>query len=48
MPGKKKNRSEGQIIEKPCEHSRGRSFGPFFVKLSKDQIWVMLGQKLGQ
>ena len=52
-----KTRSVGQIIDEPCEHSRGHSFGPIFIKLAqKDhldnicqvQIWVMSGQKLGQ
>ena len=40
-----KTRPVGQIIEKPCEHSRGHSFGPIFIKLSQDQIWIILGQK---
>ena len=31
-----KTRSVGQIIEKICEHSRGHSFGPIFIKLSQD------------
>ena len=43
-----KARSVGQIMEKPCEHSRGHSFGPIFIKLSQDRIWVIPGQKLGQ
>ena len=38
----------GQIIEKPCEHSRAHSFGPIFIKLCQDRMWVMSGQKLGQ
>ena len=29
-----KTRSVGQIKEKPCEHSRGHSFGPIFIKLA--------------
>ena len=29
-------RSVGQIIEKPCEHSRGQSFGPIFIKLAQN------------
>ena len=29
-----KSRSLGQIIEKPCEHSRGYTFQPIFMKLS--------------
>ena len=53
-----KTRSVGQIMEKPCEHSRGQSFGPIFIKLAQNdhldnisvqvRIWVTLGQKLGQ
>ena len=31
-----KTRSKGQIMEKPCEHSRGHSFGPIFIKLGQD------------
>ena len=31
-----KTRSVGQIIEKPCEHSRGHSFGPIFIKLAQN------------
>ena len=45
-PGSK-TRSVGQIMEKPCEHSRGHSFGPIPIKL-QDQIWIIPGQKLGQ
>ena len=34
-----KTRSVGQIMEKPCEHSRGQSFGPIFIKLTqKDHL----------
>ena len=29
-------RSVGQIMEKPCEHSRGQSFGPIFIKLAQN------------
>ena len=29
-----KTRSVGQIKEKPCEHSRGHSFCPIFIKLA--------------
>ena len=29
-------RSVGQIIEKPCEYSRGQSFGPIFIKLAQN------------
>ena len=31
-----KTRSVGQIIEKPCEHSRGHIFGPIFIKLAQN------------
>ena len=34
-PGSK-TRSVGQIIEKPCEHSRGHSFGPIIIKLAQN------------
>ena len=50
-----KTRSVGQIIEKPCEHSRGNSFCPIFIKLAQNDhldnisvivlIWVMSGSK---
>ena len=34
----------GQIIEKPCVHSRGHSFHPIFMKFGQnvylDKIWV--------
>ena len=43
-----KSRSVGQIIEKPYEHSRDHSFGPIFIKVSRDRIWIIPGQKLGQ
>ena len=50
-----KTRSVGQIMEKPCEHSRGHSFGPILIILAQNEqylsqvrIWMMLGQKLGQ
>ena len=49
-----KTRSVGQIMEKPCEHSRGQTFGPIYIKLAQNvqylsqvRIWMMLGQKLG-
>ena len=29
-------RSVGQIMEKPCEHSRGHSLGPIFIKLAQN------------
>ena len=29
-------RSVGQIMEKPCEHSRGHIFGPIFIKLAQN------------
>ena len=31
-----KTRSVGQIIGKPCEHSRGHIFSPIFMKLGQD------------
>ena len=31
-----KTRSVGQIMEKPCEHSRGHIFGPTFIKLGQN------------
>ena len=31
-----KPRSVGQIMEKPCEHSRGHSFVPIFIKLAQN------------
>ena len=31
-----KTRSVGQIMEKPCEHSRGHSFGQIFIKLAQN------------
>ena len=34
-PGSK-SRSVGQIMEKPCENSRGHSFGPIFIKLAQN------------
>ena len=41
-----KTRSVGQIKEKPCEHSRGHSFCPIFIKLAPndhlDNILVKL------
>ena len=46
-PGSK-TRSVGQNIEKTCEHSRGHIFWLIFIKLGQDQIWIILGQKLGQ
>ena len=30
------SRSVGQIMEKPCEHSRGHIFGPIFIKLAQN------------
>ena len=47
LPGSK-TRSVGQIIEKPFEHSRSHSFGPIFIEIGQDQIWIIPGQKLGQ
>ena len=31
-----KTRSVDQIIEKPCEHTRGHSFGPIIIKLAQN------------
>ena len=31
-----KTRSVGQIMEKPCEHSRGHIFGTIFIKLAQN------------
>ena len=31
-----KTRSVGQIMEKPCEHSRGHIFVPIFIKLAQN------------
>ena len=31
-----KTRSVGQIMEKPCEHSRSHSFGPIFIQLAQN------------
>ena len=31
-----KTRSVRQIMEKPCEHSRGHSFGPIIIKLAQN------------
>ena len=31
-----KTRSVGQIMEKPCEHSRGHSFGSIVIKLAQN------------
>ena len=54
-----KTRSLGQILEKPCVHSRGHSFDSKLMKLNQNandhntmylgqvRNWVMLGQKLG-
>ena len=48
-----KTRSLGQILEKPCEHSRGHIFDHKFMKLCQNVIhhyvevkfqnWVILG-----
>ena len=53
-----KTRSLGQILEKPCEHSRGHIFDNKFMKLCQNVIhhnvevkfqnWVILGQELGR
>ena len=47
LPGSK-IRSLGQIIEKPFEHSRSHSFGPIFIEIGQDQIWIIPSLKLGQ
>ena len=47
LPGSK-TRSVGQIIEKPCEHFRDHIFWLIFIKLGQVQVWMFLGQKLGQ
>ena len=39
LPGSK-TRSVGQIIEKPFEHSRIHNFGPIFIEIGQDQIWI--------
>ena len=31
-----KTRSVGHIMEEPCEHSLGHSFGPIFIKLAQN------------
>ena len=33
-----KTRLVGQIIEKPCEHCRGHSFGPVIIKLAQNEL----------
>ena len=53
-----KTRSVGQIMEKPCEHSRGHSFGPIIIKLAQNdcldnfsakfEYRLCRGQKQGQ
>ena len=44
-----KTSSLGQIIEKPCVHSRGHIFSPILMKLGQnvclDKIWVIWGSK---
>ena len=47
LPGSK-TRSVGQIIEKPCEHFKDHIFWLIFIKLGQVQVWMFLGQKLGQ
>ena len=34
-----------QIIEKPCEHSRGHSICPIFIELGQDRIWIIPDKK---
>ena len=43
-----KTKSEGQIIEIPCEHSRSHNLSPIFIKVGQDLICIMSGQKQGQ
>ena len=53
-----KTRSLGQILEKPCVHSKGQIFSPIFITLgqnvclyeilNKFEKGVMSDQKLGQ
>ena len=43
-----KTSSVGQIIEKPCEQSRCHNFGPIFIQLSQDRLWIITGPKLCQ
>ena len=39
-----KTRSVGQIMEKPCVHSRGHIFGPIFIKLAQTEILFILSK----
>ena len=39
-----KPRSVGQIMEKPCEHTRDHSFGPIFIHLLR-MIILTISQK---
>ena len=41
-----KTRSEGQIIEKPHEHSRGRGFGPIIIKLAQNDYLESISVKI--
>ena len=41
-----KTRSVGQIMEKPCEHSRGHIFGPIFIKLAQNDHLDNISVKL--
>ena len=49
--GGSKTRLLGQILEKPCVHSKRHSFDPKFMKfcqiVNHHNVWVMLDQKLG-
>ena len=41
-----KTRKVGQIIEKPCEPSRGHSFGPIYIKLAQNDHLVNISVKV--
>ena len=43
-----KNKVSRSNPRKPCGHARGHSFGPIFIKLGQDRIWIIAGQNLGQ
>ena len=44
-----KTRSVGQIIGKPCEHSRGHIFSPIFMKLGQNNCLdkILVGFDIG-
>ena len=35
-----KTRSVGQIMEKPCEHSKGHNFGPILIILAQNEQYL--------